>query len=93
MAISCIDILESQQGADENLSGGLVHIHTLPSEVTVTSIITVHKEALQFVHDVWDHCSERIAALVETISFSHHKDACGIAAPACQSDNGRALGF
>lgn len=42
VAISCIDILESQQGADENLSVGLVHMHTLPFEVTVTSIITVH---------------------------------------------------
>lgn len=39
---SCIDIVESQQGADESLSGGLVHMHTLPFEVTVTSIILVH---------------------------------------------------
>lgn len=42
VASSCIDILESQQGADESLSGGLVHMHTLPFEVTVTAIITVH---------------------------------------------------
>lgn len=39
---SCIDVVESQQGADESLSGGLVHMHTLPFEVTVTSIIIVH---------------------------------------------------
>lgn len=49
MVISCIDILERQQEADGNVSGGRVHVHTPPFQVIVTSTITAYWEVLQTV--------------------------------------------